>query len=98
MYQIFGKKNNIRTETHLFIVATEQQQAGKKDLYNFVINHSPKSLQDLIVTTWKMQDAKASLARRNTPGMDMIRQEATNASSFDGGILIIYDFVKSLSF
>ena len=50
------------------------------------------------MTTWKMQDAKASLARRNTPGMDMIRQEATSASSFDGGILIIYDFVKSLSF
>ena len=74
----FLVKNNIRTETDLFIVATEQQQAGKDDLYNFVINRSPKSLQDLIVTTWKMQDAKASLARRNTPRMDMIRQEATN--------------------
>ena len=74
----FLEKHNVRTETDLFILATEQQQAGKEDLYNFVINRSPKSLQDLMMTTWKMQDAKASLARRNTPRMDMIRQEAAN--------------------
>ena len=74
----FLVKHNVRTETDLFIVATEQQQAGKEDLYNFVINRSPKSLQDLMMTTWKMQDAKASLARRNTPCMDMIREEAAN--------------------
>jgi hypothetical protein len=58
----FLVKNNIRTETNLFIIATEQQEAGKEALYNFLVSRSPKSLQDLIVTTWKIQDAKASLA------------------------------------
>ncbi len=80
----FLVKNNIRTETDLFIIetdlfiiATEQQEAGKEDLYNFLVSCSPKSLQDLIATTWKVQDAKASLARRrNTPRMDTIRKAA----------------------
>jgi hypothetical protein len=72
----FLVENNIRTETDLFIIATEQQEAGKEDLYNFLVSRSPKSLQDLIATTWKIQDAKASLAPRNTPRMDTIRKAA----------------------
>ena len=40
-----------------------------------MVSRSPKSLH-LIATTWKMQDVKASLARRNTPRMDTIRKAA----------------------
>ena len=68
----FLVKNNIKNEYDLFVIATEQQKAGKEDLYNFLVNRSPKSLQDLIMTTWKMQNAKASIARRNTPRMNII--------------------------
>ena len=77
MYQSFWSKTTFKTETDLFIIATEQQEAGKEDLYNFLVSRSPKSLQDLIATMWEMQDAKASLARRhNTPCMDRICKAA----------------------
>ena len=68
----FLVKNNIKNKKDLFVIATEQQKVGKEDLYNFLVNRSPKSLQDLIMTTWKMQNAKASIARRNTPRMNII--------------------------
>ena len=69
-------KNHIMTETDLFIIATEQQEAGKEDLYNFLVCRSQKSLQDLIATTWKMQDAKVSLSPHNTPRMNTTRKAA----------------------
>ena len=70
--------------TDLFVIATEQQKAGKDDLYNFLLNRSPKSLQDLTMTTWKMQNAKASIARRSTPRMNIIREAAGVAECVKG--------------
>ena len=80
----FLVRNNIKNENDLFVIATEQQKAGKEDLYTFLVNRSPKSLQDLIITTWKMQNAKASIARHNTPRMNIIREAAGVAECVEG--------------
>ena len=77
-------KNNIKNENGLFVIATEQQKAGKEDLCNFLVNRSPKSLQDLMMTTWKMHNAKASIARRNTPRMNIIREAVGVAECVEG--------------
>ena len=77
-------KNNIKNENYLFVKATEQQKAAKEDLYNFLVNRSPKSRQDLIMTTWKMQNGKASSTRLNTPRMTMISEAAGVAECVEG--------------
>ena len=46
--------NNIKTEEELMAKAQEQYAEGKKDLKKFILGKSPKALQDLIATTWKM--------------------------------------------
>ena len=72
----FLVSNEIKTDTELFAKAFEQKEAGKKDLANFLMSRSPKSLQDLIVTTWKMQDAVAQVQRNKTARMEVIRENA----------------------
>ena len=66
----FLVNNKIKTDTELLAKAFEQKEAGKKDLANFLISRTPKSLQDLIVTTWKMQDAVAQVQPNKTTRME----------------------------
>lgn len=82
----FLVENNIKSETELFAKASEQKEAGKKDLATFLLSRSPKSLQDLIATTWKMQSAVSEVQRKNTPRMEMVRNCAKEecASGCDG--------------
>ena len=47
--------NNIKTEEELMTKAQEQFAEGKKDLKKFILSKSPKALQDLITTTWKIE-------------------------------------------
>ena len=68
----FLVENNIKTETELFAQAHQQKEAGQKELANFVMNRSSKSIQDLIASTWKMQSAVTTLNQQNTPRMDCI--------------------------
>ena len=42
--------NEIKTDADLFAKACEQNRAGKKDLTEFILSKSPKSLHDLILT------------------------------------------------
>lgn len=67
---------NVKTETDLFARANARKDAGKKDLASFLLCKSPKSLQDLLTTTWKMHSASAQLHRNATPRMQLIREHA----------------------
>ena len=69
-------KNDIKSDDELF-AAHEQKSSGQKQLANFVLNQSPKNLQDLISNTWKMQEAVANLQEKNIPRMDVIRRYST---------------------
>ena len=44
----------IRTEAELMSEAKKREQAGKPDLWSFMITKSEKALQELIQRTWKM--------------------------------------------
>ena len=70
-------EHNIKSETKLLAKANDQKIAGKKDLANFVLNRSSKSLQDLMSSTWRMQGAAAQIHQRQVPRMDLIMEWAT---------------------
>ena len=55
--------NNIWTEEELMAKAQEQFFEGNKDLKKFILGKSPKVLQDLVTTTWKMEEAATSTRR-----------------------------------
>lgn len=74
----FMIENNIKSDTELFAVANEQKNAGKKDLANFVLSRSSKSLQDLISSTWRMQQASTKLHRRTIGRMERLRTLAND--------------------
>ena len=63
----------IKSETELFSEAHIQKEAGKTELANFLLNRSPKSIQDLILTTWKMEAATKTIEKQNILRMDVIR-------------------------
>ena len=75
--------NNIRSEDELFARACEQKDAGKKDLANFLVCKDPKSLQNLIKTTWRMQEASDLIVQSKTTGMELI-QKNVQGSCIDG--------------
>ena len=52
------------------------KRVGKKDLANFVLSRSTKSLQELIENTWKMESAQAQLTRQKQLRIDIIRKAA----------------------
>ena len=62
-------QNNVKIDTELLAKDWEQTKAGKKDLANYLLSRTPKSREDLISTTWKMQGAKAIVDCINIPHM-----------------------------
>lgn len=72
----FITENNIRSDTELLAKACEQQKAGKKDLAQFLLSHSSKSLGELIANTWKLQEASAKLERQTKSRMEILQAHA----------------------
>ena len=58
-------ENNIKSETELFGIADEQENAVKKNLKNFVLSHSTKALSDLHENTRKMGSISKNLFIHN---------------------------------
>ena len=73
----FVVENNILTDIELFAKAKEQKETGKKELANFLVSCSSKSLQDLLSNAWKMESSAATLARKATTRMEVVRKCAT---------------------
>lgn len=69
-------KHDIQNEDALLAKAEERRLAGKKDLANYVFSRNPKSLNDLLATTWKMQVAQKKVDRKKTTRMEKIREAA----------------------
>ena len=67
---------NVKTDTELFVQASIQKEAGKKELANFVMSRSSKTLQDLITSSWEMNGAVEELRQHSVPRMETIRQTA----------------------
>ena len=69
----FMVANNIQNPKELFAVANERKNEGSKDLANFVLSRSTKSLSELIENTWQMENAKTQLVREKVSRMEILR-------------------------
>ena len=94
----FMVENNIRTDIELFAAAHKQKSNGKTDLANFVLNRSPKAVQDLIANTWKMQAAVTKISDKTVARMDKIKNcaaencvEGCNGAWFECAIEVLTD-------
>ena len=72
----FIHKHDIRDQTSLLAVANDQQEEEKKDLANYALSRSSKSLDELIQQTWRMKEASAVLKRQKASRMEIIREAA----------------------
>ena len=72
----FLLEHNIKRQTELFAIANQQKKEGKKDLANFVLSRSCKSLNDIMENTWKMHNAENELQREKKLRMDVIKEFA----------------------
>ena len=72
----FIHKHNIRNQTTCLAVANAQQEEGKKDLANYALSWSKKSLDELIQPTWRMKEAAAVLKCQKASRIDIIREAA----------------------
>ena len=66
--------NNFRNESEPFTKASEQKDAGEKDLANFFLSLSPNLLQDPIATPLKRQEAEVTMHRKSIKCMDLHHQ------------------------
>ena len=67
----------MKTRTELLAKANEQKHAGKKNLANFVLSLSSKSVNDLTENTWAIKAAVETVARSNINRMERIRNCAS---------------------
>ena len=74
MKSVFLLKNNIHHDTELFYKANKRKVKGQTDLAAFVLSMSSKSLNDLIEKTCRMNNAEASLERKKTTRIEMLRK------------------------
>ena len=66
--------NNIKAEEELMSKAQEQFTEGEKDLKKFILSKSLKVLQDLVTTTWKMEEVTTDIQRQQKHRMEIIRE------------------------
>ena len=77
-------QNEIKREVELLALANEQKAEGKKDLAEYVFGKSEKGLQELIATTWKMNEAMSAIQRESRSRMETIRNQAENGNCVEG--------------
>ena len=67
-------------------VTKQQQVGGLSDIHRFILNKSPRSLADLIETTYKLNEAPEKVERKNKERMkvvmDFIKRERVERCSF----------------
>ena len=69
----FLVENNIHRIKELQAAAKQRLDNGESDLNEFVLNKSPKQLNDLISMTWEIHTAPAVLERENQTRMEVLR-------------------------
>ena len=66
--------NNIRRESELMSIANKRHAEGQKDIYNFIMNKTPKALSELISTTWKLQEAPQTVQRETKSRISILER------------------------
>ena len=70
----FITKHEIKDQTSLLAMANEQNEQGKKDLAQYVLSRSSRSLDELLQQTWKMKEASKIIHRKSQSRMHIIRE------------------------
>uniref|UniRef100_A0A7M5V5C8 Uncharacterized protein n=1 Tax=Clytia hemisphaerica TaxID=252671 RepID=A0A7M5V5C8_9CNID len=68
----FLVKEGIRSRTVLLYIANVRAKNGERDLKAWVVGHSTKFMNELISTTWEMEEAGAILKRRKKTRMEIL--------------------------
>ena len=75
----FLLKHSIKTENELMGIAKQRHGVGEKGIYNFIVNKTQKALNELVSTTWKIQNATA-VVKRNPKSRIKILNEYANTT------------------
>ena len=67
-------KNNIHRAAELYAAAGKRWKEGQADLAAFALLCTKKSLNDLIGSTWEMQNAKGTLEREKISTMQTLEK------------------------
>lgn len=83
--EIISEKG-IKTRTELLALAKEQQEQGKTDIAEFVVNRGPRVVAEVINTTLELNNAQGDLERSQTSRLDILRhaQEAECVAGCNG--------------
>ena len=65
----------IRSRTELLALANEQKEEGKTDIAEFVVNHGPRVVAELLSTAWELDSAQEHLERSRKTRLDILREE-----------------------
>ena len=68
---VIAKK--LRDRTALLAFATKQEDEGKTDLAEFLINRGSKVVNELITNAWEMENAQVAQRRKEKSRMDLLR-------------------------
>lgn len=78
---IIEKKIHKITELHA--LAKRQKDDGKTDLTQFIVSRNPRVLDDLLKSSWEIEDSQEKLARENKTRLELM-QEALEGDCVDG--------------
>ena len=77
----FMVKNNIKSKNQLMCITNQRAATGENDLHSFIVNKNPKSLADLISTTWEIENAPQVFERSNKSRISVVQSYALAACS-----------------
>ena len=68
-------RNDIKRENELFALAKKRNNEGESDLFNFILAKSSRSISELMVNTWKQENASSELEREKSLRSDLAREK-----------------------
>ena len=52
----------------------QQEKEGKTDLVEFLVNHTPKAVVDILNTAWETENAEEKLARSKKTRLELLQE------------------------
>ena len=68
----FIRRNNLHTEDELLAAAKKREMEGLPDVYNYVSEQSPKTIDDILTMVWRLEAAPGKAQRDKMTRMDIV--------------------------
>ena len=69
-------RKGIKSRTELLAYANEQKLTGKSDIAEFIINHGPRVVSEVLATVWEITNAQAKLDRSKRTQIEIPEEAA----------------------